>query len=831
MKSRWSIYLSMLMSFALISSNLTGCGDTKKETKPETSQVTATPTPQEVREVTEQAPTVPTKESQEEASIKTAVYNVENNSFVLVTNGVIPIEDEYLVKVLDENGEELTVNSRIKAAARYTLKVNEVIDTNKTYVVSYKDALITVTMPLPYSTAGFEETFTYQGDDLGVTYTPEETMVKVWAPTAQKVMINFYKSGDPSQNDIICTDDMSLLEQGVWMVKKVGDWKNTYYTFSVITEGKSTETSDPYGKSAGINGKRSMVLDMSTTNPEGWEKDVNPNKKNAMTDSIIYELHVRDYTIDEDSGVKNKGKYLGLTETYTTNANGDYTGLTYLTNLGVNYVHLMPIYDFGSVDETKEGDYNWGYDPVNFNTPEGSYSSDPADGAARVREVKQMVKTFHDNGIGVVMDVVYNHVYDAESFCYNVLVPKYFSRTNDYGEYINGSGCGNDTATERSMVKKYIVDSVNYWVEEYHMDGFRFDLSGLIDTETMNAVITSVHAKHPDVIFYGEGWDMTTTLTKSGYTLTTQDNLSSVSGLAMYNDFFRDNIRGKNGTATDGGFVSGNALNSSTLQKIITGKTDWASTPLQLINFNSCHDNNTLFDKLTIANGEKNTDVIAQKNKLAAAILFTSQGAVLFPEGEEILRSKEKTESDSESELSQKFESNSYRSGDSVNSIKWSSLADPVYKDMYEYYQGLIAFRKAHPSLRMTTAASVEKYITFTEGLPNGITAFSIDGAYPKETASQIYVMYNNTGVETEIDIPAGDWKIYVNSQYAGTESLGGARDKVTLQPYSALVIAKDRATKKTRRTTKTREPLVETNGQVNGINVNLNSEVSVQNH
>ncbi len=809
MKSRLSIYICMLMVFALVTGNFTGCGASREKAK--SDKITATPKPQPTKEVTAQAPTVPPTESQEEATVKTAVYNTESNSFILVTNGVIPVEDEHHVKVLDENGDELTVISRIKAAARYTLKVSETVDTKKSYVISYKNDLITVTMPLPYSTAEFEAAYTYQGDDLGVTYTPQETMVKVWAPTAQKVMINFYKSGDPGQNDIICTDDMSLLEQGVWMVKKVGDWKNTYYTFSVITEGKSTETSDPYGKSAGINGKRSMVLDMSTTNPEGWEKDVNPNKGSAMTDDIIYELHVRDYTIDEDSGVKNKGKYLGLTESYTTNANGDYTGLTYLTNLGVNYVHLMPIYDFGSVDETKQDDYNWGYDPVNFNTPEGSYSSDSADGAARVKEVKQMVKTFHDNGISVVMDVVYNHVYDADSFCYNVLVPKYFSRTNDYGEYMNGSGCNNDTATERSMVKKYIVDSVNYWVEEYHMDGFRFDLAGLIDTETMNAVIASVHAKHPDVIFYGEGWNMNTTLTKSGYTLTNQDNLSSVPGLAMYNDSFRDNIRGKNGTASDGGFVFSSPLDANTLQNIIKGRTNWASSPAQIVNYNSCHDNNTLFDKLAIANGEMNTGVVAQKNKLAAAILFTSQGAVLFPEGEEILRSKEKaktTESndDIENSLVQRFDSNSYKSGDSVNAMKWSNLADPVYKDMYEYYQGLIAFRKAHAGLRMTDAASVEKYITFTEGLPKGVTAFSINGTYPKETASQLYIMYNTTGAETEIDIPAGDWKIYVNNQYAGTESLGGARDKVTLQPYSAMVIAKDGATKRTRKPNKTKK-------------------------
>lgn len=787
-----------IVGIAAVCMSFNGCSNQEKSVAKEDSQqeteVTPTATATPTKAVTPETPTA--TEGQKEVKVSSAVYDIEKKAITAIVEGTIPMESEYLFKVVDANGKELKVTSRVRAASRYTFVMESDLDISQTYAISYKDKLTTVTMPLPYSTKAFEDTYTYTGNDLGATWSEEETVFKVWAPTAKKVMVNLYKSGDDEKNDLLNTIEMSPLEQGVWYLKQAGNMNGVYYTYTVLLDGELIETCDPYAKSTGANGKRAMILDMDSTDPEGWDKDENPNKGNNITDSVIYELHIRDFTVDEDSGITNKGKYLGLTEAGTENSAGEYTGLTYLTRLGVTHVHIMPMYDFGSVDETAESgeEYNWGYDPVNFNTPEGSYSTDPADGAVRVKEVKEMVKTLHDNGISVIMDVAYNHVYDAENFSYNVLVPKYFSRTNGYGEYSNGSGCGNDTATERSMVKKFIVDSVNYWVEEYHMDGFRFDLAGLIDTETMNEVIESVHAKHPDVIFYGEGWSLDTTMTKTGYKLATQDNVNEINGFAMFSDYFRDNVRGTNGKVADGGYVSGSVGNGISIINNILGKPSWAKQPTQVINYNSCHDNNTLFDKLSIANGYENFEENVRKNKFAAAIMFTSQGTPFMMSGEELLRSKVKDGVDltSGNVTANSFDSNSYKSGDSVNAIRWSDLSNPVYKDMYEYYQGLIAFRKAHAGLRMTSSEDIEKYITFTQGLPENITAFSISGTYKKEKSKGLYIIYNPTSEAVELDIPAGNWKILVNSQYAGADSLGGARDKVTVESYSVMALVKD---------------------------------------
>ena len=781
----------LVMTLVVSCLSFWGCGKVEDpiatDSKEENTVVQDNTTPQE--------PTSkPTATKAADAVVTSAVYNADKNTITAVIDGKIPKEKEYQLKVLDGNGDEVEVSNRIQAASRYTFQLATPIDVNQMYAVSYNGKLTTVTMPYLYSTQAFEDAYTYDGNDLGAIWSAEETVFKVWAPTAKEVTLNLYKTGEDGADDLLESDPMSSLEKGVWYLKKEGDWNGVYYTYTVQHDSELVETGDPYAKSTGANGKRAMILNMESTNPEGWDKDENPNKDNNITDDVLYELHIRDFTIDESSGVKNKGKYLGLTETGTENPSGEYTGLTYLQRLGVTHVHIMPMYDFGSVDElSTENQYNWGYEPVNFNVPEGSYATDVSDGSVRVREAKQMIKALHDSGMSVVMDVVYNHVYDADTFAFNVLVPKYFSRTNDYGEYSNGSGCGNDTATERSMVKKYIVDSVNYWVEEYHMDGFRFDLAGLIDTTTMNEVIATVHEKHPDVIFYGEGWSLTTSMTKSGYSLTNQDNLQQVSGFAMFNDTFRDYVRGVNGKNSDGGYVSGNVGNTNTLLNSILGRIGWAKEPTQIINYNACHDNNTLFDKLMLANGSENIQENIKKNKFAAAILFTSQGTPFMMSGEEQLRSKPK-DGDGTETAEGSYDSNSYKSGDKVNAIKWGNLSQDAYKDVYEYYQGLIAFRKEHGGLRMTNSEDISKYITFTEGLPQNITAFTISGAYKGEKSKELYVIYNPTNAAVEIDIPAGDFKIYVNSQYAGTDSLGGARDKVTVEAYSAMVLAKDSA-------------------------------------
>ena len=382
----------------------------------------------------------------------------------------------------------------------------------KRYMILFEGNDYPIIMSTIYSTEKFEKEFTYSGRDLGATYTPEKTTFRVWAPTADTVTLNLYGSGTPGTDDLVEQLPMTTDVNGTWITEKEGDLNGTYYTYLVSVGGNENEACDPYARTTGVNGKRAMILDLASTDPDGWENDTNPNAGMAYNDAVIYELHVRDLSSDESSGIQNTGKFLGLTETGTTTASGIPTGLDHMKDLGITHVHLLPIYDYASVDETQSDkpQFNWSYDPENYNVPEGSYSTDPYNGAVRVAEMKQMVKVLHDNQISVIMDVVYNHVYNASDFCVNQIVPGYFSRVNEDGTYSNGSDCGNDTASERSMVRKYIVDSVKYWAGEYHIDGFRFDLVGLIDTETINEVVTEVHKTHPDVIFYGEGWTMDT---------------------------------------------------------------------------------------------------------------------------------------------------------------------------------------------------------------------------------------------------------------------------------------------------------------------------------
>ena len=477
-----------------------------------------------------------------------------------------------------------------------------------------------------YSTPDFEAAFTYHGNDLGAIWTAEKTGFRLWAPTADSVAIRLYKSGDVSKNDLLEQFSMKRDVQGTWIAEHAGNLNGVYYTYIVTHGENSVEACDPYARTTGVNGARAMIIDLSSTNPEGWDQDVDPNAGKAITDAVIYELHVRDVSIDKSSGIKHKGKYLGVVETGTKTPTGISTGLDHMKELGITHLHLLPVYDFGSVDEKhlEKPQFNWGYDPVNYNVPEGSYSSDPYNGAVRVREMKQMIKALHDNGISAVMDVVYNHVYDAGSFCFNKIVPDYFSRTKD-GVYSNGSGCGNDTASERSMVRKYIVDSVCYWADEYHFDGFRFDLVGLLDVDTINEIVTQVHKRHPNVIFYGEGWDIPTEVTKV-CDMAIQANSKMTPGFAYFNDTIRDSLRGSVFFSDALGFITGAEDEVENLESCFKGLAPWCSDPKQTINYASCHDNNTLIDRISLAATEHSFEDQVKMNNLAAAFYMMSQG-------------------------------------------------------------------------------------------------------------------------------------------------------------------------------------------------------------
>jgi len=739
------------------------------------------------------------------AKVTAAVYDTIEDALTVTT--AVPIVGDLngLFELEGPDGKlEITGVSNVEGTCDYVLSYNGQIDSENIFTVYYKGTPCVVTVPNIYSTEYFETEYTYEGSDLGATWTAEGTSFRLWAPTASAVSVNLYKSGTEGTDDLIESVEMTADVNGTWIAAVEGDLNGTYYTYSVTRKGETVEAVDPYARTTGVNGNRGMIVDLDSTDPEGWDKDTYVTQEN-YTDAVIWELHVRDFSIDESSGMENKGKYLAFTEEGTTVPGTEIsTGIDYMTQLGVNYVHLLPVYDINSVDETVGG-YNWGYDPKNYNVPEGSYSTDPYNGAVRVNEFKQMVQSLHNHGIGVVMDVVYNHVADAGNFCFNKIVPGYFSRIHDDGSYQSNSGCGNDTASERSMVSKYIVDSVLYWAEEYHIDGFRWDLVGLIDYKTINAVMEAVHAVNPNIIFYGEGWEMCTWTTKEdgvvpySKMMTIQPNDTKVNGeagvFAFFNDTIRNAIHGGVFVATDKGFVSGNmtAANKMTVTAGYTANSIWGSnggsvdTPLQTVNYASCHDNYTLFDNLTIdvmdatgcTAGEAAMKAAAMNN-LAAAYYITAQGVPFIHAGEEMLRSKPDAQQENG------FNHNSYNAGDEINSIKWSGLEDELVDASHDYYQGLIAFRKAHPALRLTTKADILAAVSELETEDANVVAVVNNGADVEEA---IVSIFNADSVAHTVILPEGKWSVCVNKAAAGTESLRIVEGSVEVEGTSAMIL------------------------------------------
>ena len=627
-----------------------------------------------------------------------------------------------------------------------------------------------------YSTPDFEANYTYTGNDLGAVWSAEKTAFRLWAPTAASVKVNLYKSGTVGAEDLLEQLEMIPDEKGTWVAEKQGDLNGIYYTYLVTVNGEAVEACDPYARTTGVNGQRAMVIDLDSTNPENWEMDTDPHANLNITDAVIYELHVRDLSMDEHSGITHKGKFLGLTETNTVNSKGVPTGLDHIKNLGMTHIHLLPVYDFGFTDESLPlPQYNWGYDPVNFNVPEGSYSTDPFNGYVRVAEMKKMVKNLHDNGLSVIMDVVYNHVYHDQPFCFNQIVPGYFSRISHDGVWSNGSFCGNDTASERSMVRKYIVDSVNYWADEYHIDGFRFDLVGLIDVQTINEIVQTVHKKHPNVIFYGEGWDMPTELTKSGVELAIQPNSYKMPDFAFFSDTLRDLLRGRIQEHTAPGFVAGADTAREALDASFMGMPDWAAQPSQCINYVSCHDNHTLFDRIALTAPEADRETRIRMNNLAAAFSILSQGTPFFQAGEEMLRTKPDGNGG--------FDDNSYRASDAVNALKWYHLSEEEYQKNVAYYKGLLTFRKSHPVLRLQTR---EEVLAAVKPVPveNPLSAaYLIDG--------NIFVIFNASAEAFHVSLPEGNCNLNICETIAGNEPLAQFSHNVVAAPLCATVLTR----------------------------------------
>jgi pullulanase len=632
---------------------------------------------------------------------------------------------------------------------------------------------------------GYADYPVYPGSDLGLTWSPNKSLFKVWAPSAAALELRLYRNDADAEPLKIW--QMRKGRLGVWSVGVPGDLSGLRYTFRALHGSRwSAEVPDPYAKAVGLNGKRGAVVDMRTTNFLGWGYDKAVRLK-TPTDAVLYELHVRDASIATNSGIRQKGKFVGLTETGTVNPAGLSTGLGHLKELGITHVHLLPSFDYNSVDEGKpnQPQYNWGYDPLNYNVPEGSYSTDAADPAARIREFKQLVHAFHQNGLGVVMDVVYNHTALTDESNFNQLVPGYCYRQNEQGGFSDASGCGNETASERPMVRQFILQSLLHWVKEYHVDGFRFDLMGIHDITTMNLIAKELRKVKPDIVLYGEGWTAGgSPLPESQRAL--KAHAAQLDGVAVFGDDFRDGIKGSVHDAKDRGFASGKPGMEESVKFGIVGacqhpqveygkvnysQKPYASAPGQTISYCECHDNHVLWDRLTLSVPDATQPQREAMHRLALSIVLTSQGIPFLHAGTEFLRSKQGVE-------------NSYKSPDGINAIDWDLKT--AHKGVFEYVKALVALRRAHPAFRLATAAQVASLIRFEERLPPQLIAYTLNGAAVKDPWRSIFVAFNGSEQPQGIALPPGNWQWAVrdNTMIGGT-----AKDRITMGGYSCVVL------------------------------------------
>ena len=627
----------------------------------------------------------------------------------------------------------------------------------------------------------FNDAYKYDGDDLGLTFTDTTTTFKVWAPTASNVEILVFADGQTTTIDeTIPMTGGSVPEKGVWTaVSEDKSLIGKYYLYKVYFGESYNIAMDPYARTGDTSndtpsekdfyaGQRGMIINPDTIKPEGWDND--KHIFSNPTDAIIYETSVRDFSSDIDSGVpaNHRMKYLAFTDKGTKNSKGTSTCMDYLVSLGITHVQIMPSYDFYGTNETSMGGYNWGYNPVNYNIPEGAFSTNPKDGTVRVLEYKQMIQALHNNNIGAVMDVVYNHVNNANSFSFEKIVPGYFFTGS------NGSGCGNDVASERAMVSKYIVDSVIYWEEQYHFDGFRFDLLGLLDVDTMNKLREELDKINPGVMLYGEGWNLATSSTRPDALQATQANTEKMDRVGMFSDAIRNGVGGATYGGVSKGYATGNPTSGySDVKDGVKGKTYYTSNPSLQINYVSCHDNYTFWDKICKVNTGVSLQTKKDMNKLSAGIIMMSQGTPLFLSGEEFLRTKGGDE-------------NSYKSPDSVNLMDWSLVDDNA--DVVDYYRGLISFRKAHKALRLSSSEEVSAAFKY-ETAPDKVIAYSLDGTKASDISDKIYVVINPYSVSKSVTLPAGDWKVCINGEEAGTDPIERVSGTYKAAPYSINVM------------------------------------------
>ena len=598
----------------------------------------------------------------------------------------------------------------------------------------------------------------YGGDDLGVCYTKEQTSIRIWAPTAIQVELRIYRQS--LGGSAIRIDQFEKAENGTWIFELHGNLKGYYYTIRVNDGSWLNETPGVDARAVGTNGHRGLIFDPEETNPEGWSDDHRIKCEHA-TDAIIYELHVRDFSISLSSGMKNKGKYLAFTETGTLSPEGLKTGIDHLKELGITHVHLLPVSDFLTVDESApDQSYNWGYDPLNYNAPEGSFSTNPTN-ISRILELKMLVQSLHQAGIGVIFDVVYNHTAYTRRSNLNQTVPGYYYRQKPNGTFSNASGCGNEIATERNMVRKFIIDSLHYWATEYHLDGFRFDLMGIYDLDTMNQIRASIDQISPNILLYGEGW----TADKSPMNETwraVKTNVSRLFRIAVFNDDFRDGIKGNHSDTRSKGFVSGQTVQEENIKFGIAGacfhpqieygyvehsKSPWASEPWQCINYSSCHDNLTLYDKLSSSCCPKaSEEELIRMVMISGALVLTSQGIPFLHAGVEMARTK-------------LGDHNSYKSPDSINQIDWTRKS--TYNQIFRYYQALIDLRKKHPAFHMNWAGLIRKHLVFSSEYQPGVASYMLVNHANGDEWKTILLVFNGNRHEIAFKLqPQIHWRV-----------------------------------------------------------------------
>ncbi len=620
-----------------------------------------------------------------------------------------------------------------------------------------------------------DKNYAYAGE-LGAIYSQAQTTFRVWSPLAEKAAVKLYQNAGSRIPYCVCKMQRS---GNSWEATIPGDLHGVFYTYEFTSSGKSRETIDIYARSAGANGVRGMVVDLSRTDPDGWEND-RPVKLESYTDAVIYELHVRDFSSDESGNFKLRGKFGAFCEKGVTNGFSDAIGLDHIASLGITHIHLLPVFDYQTVDETDpEAGFNWGYDPLNYNIPEGSYTTDPDNGTQRVKQFKELIHAAHKKGIGVIMDVVYNHTYSTENSPFTKTFPGYYYRHNADGSLSDGSACGNEFASERVMASRFIVDSLCYLAEEYKLDGFRFDLMGLLDIQTLNKAAEKLRRINPSVILYGEGWTGGASPLDEGLRAM-KKNAVELPQFAMFSDDFRDGVKGSVFEDEGCGYVNGNAEELSELMKSVISagvfRSDverpesecWTDTPQQAVNYVEAHDNLTLFDKLRVSMPSASEEACIAADKLAAALVFLSQGIPFMQAGQELLRSKPAPDGG--------FVHDSYNSPDSVNGIKWNDVT--IRRSVMEYYRGLIAIRKRFPEFRLRTSEEIRTLVKY-EDIGSGALAVHY--------GEKFLLLINPSEAPLEYSLPSTA-DIYADSKKADAQPLYQAEGVVSVKPCSIIL-------------------------------------------